>query len=102
MLVGGIEKVAPLGEKWSGDTAYLACKLIALIVSEDWAIENPHKVLPGLNLLVARLSEEADDVWALSIVAVSKLARSQQLLSEMIPRGLISGVVAACQICTDT
>ena len=96
----GVATLAPIGQKFGGDTAYLACKVVALVASEDWA--DAVRVLPGLELLVGRLGEEPDDVWALAILATSKLAAKPDSLQAMLERGLVDSLAAVCEACQDT
>lgn len=96
----GVATLAPIGQKFGGDTAYLACKVVAMVASEDWA--EAERILPGLELLVARLREEPDDVWALAILATSKLVAKPEILEAMLERGLVDATAAVCESCTDT
>jgi hypothetical protein len=99
-MLDGIAVLAPLGQKWGGDTAYIACKVVALVASEDWA--ELSRIQPGLDLLVGRLREEIDDVWALAIVATSKLAQQPASLEALLDRGLADAIGGLCEACPDT
>jgi len=99
-ILDGIAVLAPLGQKWGGDTAYIACKVVALVASEDWA--ELSRIQPGLDLLVGRLREEIDDVWALAIVATAKLAQQPASLEALLDRGLADAIGGLCEACPDT
>jgi len=98
--LGGVTIVSDLGRTWGGDIAYLACKVLSVVALDaDVMCKSVDKMLAGIPLLVDRLKEEQDDVWGLSIVAVSKIAGSPQALPTLLQSGAVERLLSICNVC---